>query len=72
MKKQCGSCKPIDFIYQHGDTAESLADRLEKSGAIKRYVDQRLDTLLQAEELEYRGRWCDDGGRVDDEQETVR
>lgn len=56
--------RPIDFIYRPGDTAESLADRLEKSGALTRFLDAQYDRWEQEEQLEYLGRWSDDGGRL--------
>ena len=55
----------IDAVFQSGDTADMVADKLEKSGMLKLYINHVLDKLEQEEFLEFSGRWADDGGNLD-------
>ena len=48
--------------------ANALADKWQKNGLLRRWLVQYFDQLLDAEELEFNGRWCDDGGRAEEDE----
>lgn len=46
-------------------TPDEFAKKLEDCGAIKRWLDNEIDKWELEDELEFRGRWADDGGSLE-------